>query len=64
MAAQSSGGAGARRSMRDKEKAAYMKRKGIERHTANCPMCHRLVARATFKSEGSMLRHLMACKGR
>lgn len=58
-----SGRAGINRA-RNAAMAAYMKQHKIERHTGNCPMCHRLVARETYKSSGSMMFHIMSCKGR
>lgn len=48
--ANSSGGAGARRSSKDKERASYMKRHGICRTTGKCSLCYRLVTIDSWKS--------------
>ena len=37
-------GTGANKRAKDAAMAAYMKIHKIERHSANCPMCHKLVS--------------------
>lgn len=44
MAASASTGAGQRRSQRDKERAAWLKRLGIERTTGRCALCYRIIS--------------------
>ena len=44
MAAKKTGGAGPRLKAKNQAMAAAMKAQGVTRHTANCPLCHRLVA--------------------
>ena len=41
--AQAQGGAAQRQSQRDKERAARMKREGVERTTGRCPNCYKIV---------------------
>lgn len=48
--AQSQGGAGQRRSQKDKERAAALKRAGVERTTGRCPQCYRIVTNDSSKS--------------
>lgn len=42
--------AGQRRSQKDKERAAYMKRLGICRTTARCGACYRIIVIDSWKS--------------
>lgn len=44
------------RSQKDKEMAAYMKRMGVKRTTARCPICHKLV------NLGSLSNHIFTCR--
>lgn len=46
----SASGSGQRRSQKDKERAAYMKRLGIQRTTARCGCCYRIVTIDSCKS--------------
>ena len=43
-------GAGQRRSQKDKERAALMKRLGICRTTARCSVCYRIITIESWKS--------------
>jgi hypothetical protein len=58
MAQSSQGGAAARRSAKDKARAAYMKRLGIERTTGRCAQCYRII---TINSSKSRYTHI--CRG-
>jgi hypothetical protein len=58
--ASSSGAAGVRRSQRDKERAAQMKRDGVERTTGRCPVCYRIVACDSSQSRNT---HIRVCQG-
>lgn len=58
--ASSQGGAGQRRSQKDKERAAQMKRDGVERTTGRCPNCYRIV---TCESSRTRNTHIQACQG-
>lgn len=51
---------GQARSQRDKERAAAMKRAGIERTTGRCPLCYRIVQCESAKSRNT---HIMVCPG-
>lgn len=56
----SGGTSASRRSVKDKEMAAEMKRKGIERWTGVCPMCYSIIPNDTFGGFGAA-RHLTRC---
>lgn len=52
---------------KDKEMAAYMKAKGIDRHTGRCPICHALVSvnrTARQAIVAGMYTHIITCHGR
>ena len=54
-------------SNKDKEMAAYMKAKGIDRHTGRCPICHGLVSvnrQARQAIVAGMYTHIITCHGR
>lgn len=51
-------GAGQRRSQRDKERAAELKRQGVERTTGRCPNCYRIVTCDSSKSRNT---HIGLC---
>lgn len=48
--AQHQGGLGQRRSQRDKEKAAELRRRGVVRTTGRCAVCYAIVAVDSVKS--------------
>jgi hypothetical protein len=52
------GGAGKRRSQKDREMAADLKRRGIERTTGRCALCYRIIVIESCKSR---YRHI--CRG-
>lgn len=52
-----------RRKIRDKERAAQMKRDGVERRTGICPLCYGVISNDTFGGDGAK-RHLIRCQGR
>lgn len=54
------GGAGQRRSQRDKEMAARMKREGIERTTGRCAQCYRIVVCESSRTRNT---HIAVCSG-
>ena len=49
-----------RRAERDRERAAEMKRLGIERTTGRCPNCYRIVTCDSSKSRNT---HIAVCQG-
>lgn len=51
------GGAGKRRQQRDRERAAYLKRHGIERTSGRCAQCYRIIA-----IEGPKSRYTHICR--
>lgn len=53
----SEGGAAKRKSQRDKERAAEMKRLGIVRTTGRCPNCYRIVVCDSIKSKNTHIGH-------
>ena len=53
--ASHSGGIGKIRSMRDKERAARMKREGVERTTGRCAICYRIIQ---IDSSKTRYRHI------
>jgi hypothetical protein len=57
---EAAGGAGARRSQRDKERAAYLKSIGDERRSGRCPICYELIPNDTFGGFGAA-SHLSRC---
>ena len=67
MAAFSSGGTAARLKAKNSAMAAAMKQAGVDRHTANCPLCHRRVSvnrEARQAITSGMYQHIISCKGR
>lgn len=50
MAQSGKGGSATTRRLRDKHRAAVMKRLGICRVTQRCPVCYRIVACESWKS--------------
>lgn len=49
------------RSMKDKEMAAYLKKKGVTRHTGQCPWgCGHTVT----NGGGALTAHLNICRGK
>lgn len=58
MAASASSGAAQRRSQKDKERAAMMKRLGIERTTCRCSVCYHIVS-----CDGPKSRYTHVCRG-
>lgn len=50
-------GAAARRRNRDKERAAFLKRHGIERTTGRCAQCYRIIA-----VDGPKSRYTHVCR--
>lgn len=59
----SSQGAGARRSMQDKEKAAVLKRQGIERRTGKCCICYGVVGNDTLGGTAVLNHYLQHARG-
>lgn len=53
-------GAATRRSQRDKERAADMRRRGVERTTGRCPNCYRIVVCESSRSRNT---HIYLCQG-
>lgn len=53
-------GSGKRKSMKDKEMAAELKRQGVERWTGICPLCYSIIPNDTFGGTGAA-RHLVKC---
>jgi len=51
-------GAAKRRAQRDRERAATMKRDGVERTTGRCPNCYKIV---TCESSRSRNSHIGRC---
>lgn len=47
-----------RRAQRDRERAAQMKRDGIERTTGRCPQCYKIVT-----CDSRISRYTHVCKG-
>jgi hypothetical protein len=54
----SSEGSGRRRSQRDKERAAQLKRHGVERTTGRCAVCYAIVS-----TQGPKSRYTHVCPG-
>jgi hypothetical protein len=52
------GGAAKRKAQRDRERAAEMKRLGIERTTGRCPNCYKIVVSDSSKSKN---KHIGFC---
>lgn len=57
MSAKKSGGTGARLKAKNQAMAAEMKRLGIERKVARCPVCNKVVGLNTIA------QHIGSCKG-
>lgn len=51
------GGSAKRKQQRDKQRAAEMKRLGIERTTGRCPNCYKIVACDSSKSKNTHIGH-------
>lgn len=56
MSAKKTGGTVGRLKAKNQAMAAMMKAQGIERHTANCPLCHKQV------SLRNLYGHIGTCK--
>lgn len=52
---------GANRSMRDKERAAELKRRGVERRHGICAVCYKPIPNDTFGGSGAMRHYPGAC---
>lgn len=56
-------GSASRRSQRDKEKAAELKRQGIERGGGRCAVCYRTIPNDTFGGSGAFHHYPAGCCG-
>lgn len=51
------------KSDQNKATAAYLKSRGIERTTARCPTCNRIVHTGPAGSGQQMYNHIVTCSG-
>lgn len=59
----SASGSASRRAQRDKEKAAELKRQGIERRSGICAVCYKAIPNDTFGGYGAYRHYPAACCG-